>query len=193
MLGADSHNSFLSRLADVATFPSPPQPGYVRTLPGVNISYKREVLGRLGSQDETLFRGEDVDYNWRVQELGYKVYYDPAIRVTHYHRASVRQFLEQYYMYGRAYYQVRCKWSDMYRVYPHSLRQTKDFLKALNFAFGAFYQPLLLTVRLPRVSDWIRGYGVLWLTGVVWRVGIIRQAVTTRRHETQPIGGTSVR
>jgi len=184
VLGADSHSSFLSRLADVATFPSPPQPGYVRTLPGVNISYKREMVERVGPQDEALFRGEDVDYNWRVQKLGYKVYYDPAIKVRHHHRPTLWQFLSQYYMYGRAYYLVRRKWPDMYCVYPHGLRHPKDLLRALNFFFGTFYQPFLFAVRLPRMSDWVPGCVALCLAGVAWRVGMIQQAMTARRSES---------
>jgi len=136
--------SLISRIADLVTFPSWPEPRYVRTLPGVNISYKREVIERIGPQDEALFRGEDVDYNWRVQKLGYKIYYDPAVKVYHYHRPTLRSFLYQHYMYGRAYYLVRRKWPEMYCVYPHSLRGWKDFLKALNFFAAVFYEPALI-------------------------------------------------
>ncbi|MEI2608556.1 MAG: glycosyltransferase family 2 protein [Candidatus Promineifilaceae bacterium] len=84
-------DSLVGKVADAITFPSWSAPQYVRTLPGVNISYKREVIEKIGLQDETLFRGEDVDYNWRVQQLGYKVYFDPAIKVWHYHRTHLKR------------------------------------------------------------------------------------------------------
>jgi glycosyltransferase involved in cell wall biosynthesis len=71
VIGADSDKSLLSRIADVVTFSTPPQPGYVSTIAGVNVSYKRSVLMEVGLQDETLFRGEDVDFNWRIKKLGY--------------------------------------------------------------------------------------------------------------------------
>ena len=181
VLGADSYNDFLSRLSDVAIFPSPPQPDYVRTLPGVNISYKREVVEQLGPQDETLFRGEDVDYNWRVQKLGYKVYYDPSIKVVHHHRPNLRQFLCQHYMYGRAYYLVRSKWPEMYCVYPHGLRQLKDLLKTLHFFMSIFYQPVLFALRLPSWSDCIAAIPILVINQVVWKSGMIYQKWLSRR------------
>jgi GT2 family glycosyltransferase/GNAT superfamily N-acetyltransferase len=180
VIGADSEHSLLSRLADVATFPSPPQPAYVRTLPGVNISYKRDAIEQIGPQDETLFRGEDVDYNWRVQKLGYKVYYDPAIKVLHHHRPTLRQFLDQYYMYGRAYYLVRRKWPEMYCVYPHQRRRPKDLLRALNFVAGAIYEPLLVAVRLKRWSDQVVAYPLLLMGTLAWRTGIIKQFLVCR-------------
>ena len=179
VIGASSQKSFFSRLADVATFPSPSEPAYVRTLPGVNISYKRAVLDQVGMQDEMLFRGEDVDYNWRVRQLGYHIYYDPGVIVKHHHRPTIKQFFYQYYMYGRAYYLVRSKWPEMYCVFPHRFRKPKDFLKMINFFFGVFYQSFIFASRLRSIWEWVPGYSVLWLAGVVWRIGIIYQAIIT--------------
>ena len=109
VIGAQSEKSFVSRLADVVTFVSPLNSMYVRTLPGVNVAYRKTVLEQLGKQDESLFRGEDVDFNWRVKQLGFEVFYDPMIKVCHHHRPSLVQFMRQHYMYGRAYYLVREK------------------------------------------------------------------------------------
>ena len=147
----------------------------MRTLPGVNVSYKRAVVEGVGPQDETLFRGEDVDYNWRVKRLGFEIYYDPSVRVLHHHRPSLRAFLNQHYMYGRAYYLVRHKWPDMYCVYPHALRQPKDVLKALNFVAALFYEPLQYAARLERFSDRIAAYPILLANQLAWRGGMFRQ------------------
>ena len=97
----------------------------------------------MNHQGQALFRGEDVDYNWRVQKLGYKIYFDPDIRVYHHHRPTFQGLFHQQYMYGRAYYLVRRKWLDMYCVYPHSFRRPRDILKAVNVIAALFYQPLL--------------------------------------------------
>src|SRR6266849_6215901 len=51
IVGAEA-DSFISRLADQVTFISYPSARHVRTLPGVNISYKRNVMERIGPQDE---------------------------------------------------------------------------------------------------------------------------------------------
>lgn len=175
VIGAET-DSLVSRIADQVTFPNFPSTRAVCTLPGVNVSYKRQVVEQLGQQDETLFRGEDVDYNWRVLQLGYKVYFDPAIKVYHYHRATLRGFLNQHYMYGRAYYRVRHKWREMYCIYPHGIRSARDFLKAMNFFLGIAYEPLPRAAQLVRWRDRVAAYPLLGLNEVIWRAGMIRQA-----------------
>jgi GT2 family glycosyltransferase len=168
--------SLVGKVADAITFPSWNAAREVRTLPGVNISYKRRVLERIGLQDETLFRGEDVDYNWRVLQLGYKVYFDPAIKVYHSHRPTVKGFLNQHYMYGRAYLLVRRKWPSMYCIYPHSLGRVKDVLKAGHFVAGLLYQPLLSCRKLATLRDRLAGLPLIFLAGLVWRGGMVTQA-----------------
>ena len=172
--GAD-HQSRLSRIADQVTFPVLPSARAVRTLPGVNVAYKRAALDRVGPQDECLFRGEDTDFNWRVQQLGFSVYFDPAIRVHHWHRSSARGFWQQHYMYGRAYYRVRRKWPDMYCVYPHGLRRPKDLLKAVYFFAAVFIEPLVAIRRLSRLTDRLLAYPLLLVNQLVWRFGMIRE------------------
>lgn len=179
VLGADSDKSLLSRIADVATFSSPPQPGYVRTIAGVNVSYKRSVLLSVGPQDETLFRGEDVDFNWRIKKIGYEIYYDPAIKVLHYHRPNLKQFIYQFYMYGRAYYLVRRKWPEMYCVYPHQIRSIRDVLRAINFVLRIFYQPVFHAMKIRTWYLMPGVYGVMFLSGVAWVYGILSQKINS--------------
>ncbi len=174
VLGTNA-DSLVGKVADLITFPVWMQAQPVRTLPGVNVSYKRTVLDLLGPQDETLFRGEDVDYNWRVLQLGYTVYFDPAIKVYHHHRPTRKAFLRQHYMYGRAYYLVRRKWPDMYCVYPHGIRRPKDVLKALNVVAGMLYQPLLSARRLSNWRDRLRALPLLFLSGLAWKGGMFVQ------------------
>jgi len=173
-------DSLIGRISDLITFPSWPEPRYMRTLPGVNVSYKREVVERLGPQDETLFRGEDVDYNWRVQQLGYKIYFDPAVKVYHHHRPALRAFLRQHYMYGRAYYLVRRKWPEMYCVYPHGIRRLKDVLKGLNFFAAVLYEPALIAAHIGRWSDRLLTYPILVANELAWKGGMVRQWMLER-------------
>jgi GT2 family glycosyltransferase len=197
VLGVNAE-TIISRVSDLITFPSWPEGRYIRTLPGVNISYKREAVDRVGPQDETLFRGEDVDYNWRVKQLGYEVYFDPAVRVYHHHRPTWRGLLRQHYMYGRAYYLVRRKWPDMYCVYPHQVRGARDILKAANTVAGVVYQPVLASMQLPSLGMRLGALPLLFLAGISWKGGMMAQAAaglalnngkrrlaTTRNMETQ--------
>jgi GT2 family glycosyltransferase len=172
-------DSLVGKIADLTTFPSWSVARVVRTIPGVNVSYKRQAVERVGKQDETLFRGEDVDYNWRVSQLGYTIYFDPSIKVYHHHRPTLRAFLYQHYMYGRAYFLVRRKWPEMYCVYPHSLRRPRNCLKAVNFLAAIFYEPLRDIAHLPGLADKLWAYPILLANQAVWRGGMIREKLLT--------------
>jgi GT2 family glycosyltransferase len=174
-------DALVGKVADLVTFPSWPDARYVRNLPGVNISYKAHVLLQVGEQDETLARGEDVDFNWRVLKLGYKILFDPEIRVYHYHRATVRGLLRQFYMYGRFYYAVRRKWPEMYAMYPRGFRSGKDALKFVNFLAEAAYGPWLQVIRIREWPVRLAALPLLTMTGIAWRAGIIQQMVNRLR------------
>jgi GT2 family glycosyltransferase len=182
-------DSLIGRLADLVTFPSWREPRYVRTLPGVNISYKREVVEQIGPQDEALFRGEDVDYNWRAKKLGYEIYYDPAIKVYHYHRSTLRGFLNQHYMYGRAYYLVRHKWPEMYCVYPHGIRRLKDVLKGLNFFAAMFYEPAVIAAHMERWGDCLLTYPILVASELAWKGGMVQQFLICNLRRVDEVTG----
>jgi GT2 family glycosyltransferase len=174
VLGTNTE-SLVGKVADIITFPSWTEPRYVRTLPGVNISYKRSVIQGIGYQDETLFRGEDVDFNWRVKQAGYEVYFDPSIKVYHHHRPAFRGLIQQQYMYGRAYYLVRRKWPGMYSVYPHQLRTMKDMLKLINFFASVLYQPFLSVAALPNLLERLLALPLLMGVGIAWKGGMLLQ------------------
>jgi GT2 family glycosyltransferase len=180
IIGAASADNFISRLSDMVTFPTPKAAAYVRTLAGVNVSYKREALDKVGPQDEALFRSEDVDFNWRISLLGYRIYYHPDVKVIHHHRPTLQKFMNQHYMYGRGYYMVRHKWPEMYCVYPHHFRRVKDYLKAVNFVAATFYEPLRYALKMPRLADKLRAYPVLWANQALWRGGMMVQKWRSR-------------
>lgn len=185
VLGTNTE-SLIGQVSDLITFPTWSEPRYVRTLPGVNISYKRKVVAQIGLQDEVLFRGEDVDYNWRLQKFGYQVYFDPSIKVYHHHRPTLRGLLDQHFMYGRAYYLVRSKWPEMYCVYPHSLQRPRDALKAVNFIAAIFYEPFRALARMDRSSARMFSYPILLANQVAWRGGMLREALRVKSSRTYP-------
>jgi glycosyltransferase involved in cell wall biosynthesis len=126
-----SQGKFLSKIADIATFPNHNTTRRVRSVAGVNSSYKKEVIESVGEYDETLFRGEDVDFNWRAIQKGWDVLFCPKIKVKHLHRPSWKSLFQQHFMYGRAHYLVRKKWPEMYSHYPLKISSFKTLLKWL--------------------------------------------------------------
>ncbi|MBC8076223.1 MAG: glycosyltransferase, partial [Chloroflexales bacterium] len=174
VLGSNTH-TLVGRVSDAVTFPAWPTARPVRTLPGVNVAYRAAVVRAVGAFDERLFRGEDVDYNWRVAQLGHSLIFDPTIRVRHEHRATWRGLLRQHWMYGRAYRLVRRKWPAMYCVYPHGLLRARDGLKAGYFVAGALIEPLRSLRRLPPGRDRLLAYAPMVANQLVWRAGMLFQ------------------
>jgi len=181
--GINSQRSFVSRLVDLVYWPTSSEPAYVRTLPTVNISYKREALERVGLFDETLLCGEDVDYNWRLQRLGYRVFYNPEIQVKHHNLTSLKALCLRQYRVGRYYYIVRSKWPGMYCVYPHRLHEFRDYLKAVNFCVSTFYRPFRICMRLSEWTERLGAVPVLLAHQIAWKIGIISQALATTKRK----------
>ncbi len=92
---------------------SPQRAGDVDTIPFG--CYRKTVWERLGGYDESLLANEDYEFHWRVRAAGGRVYFDPAIRVAYYARATLGELARQYFRYG---------WwkAQMLRRHPRSLR-----------------------------------------------------------------------
>ena len=124
-----SRIKIIEQIADLITFPYYSNEVYVRSVAGVNCSYKKEVIKQVGKYDEDLFRGEDVDYNWRVLLNGWKVLATPEIKVYHINRPNWMGIFYQQFMYGRAHYLVSKKWPKMYSYYPRKINSIRSLLK----------------------------------------------------------------
>lgn len=62
--------------------------------------YQRAALDRAGLFDPTMNFGEDDELNWRLREMGYRVYLDTAIRFHYVTRSTARGLFRQYHNYG---------------------------------------------------------------------------------------------
>jgi len=166
---------FLSQIADAATFPHHNTVCEVRNVPGVNSSYKKEAIEQIGKYDTTLFRGEDVDYNWRAIKNGWKVIYLPDIKVLHVHRPTWRGLFFQHFMYGRANFLVRSKWPDMYSPYPLKLNSTYSILKWI--ASWIWFPWIDAYHKAKNMKNEINGFDclVLGLVNIGNRIGIAIQ------------------
>jgi glycosyltransferase involved in cell wall biosynthesis len=170
-----SGQRLIDKVADLVIFPFGDRTGYVQTVSGANASYKREAIKECGDYDEALFRGEDVDYNWRILKSGRKIYYDPALIVYHHHRSNWRGLLKQLFAYGRAYYLIRGKWQDMYSVYPHNPWTLRGLLKLVYFFAGVIFEPLLLLRKVKAVPDKCAALPFLILCHLAWKCGIVTE------------------
>jgi len=72
-------------------------------LPGCNISVRREAFEAIGGFDPA-FRtaGDDVDFCWRLNDVGLAMGFVPGAFVWHWRRPSIRAFFRQQTGYGKA-------------------------------------------------------------------------------------------
>ena len=169
------HGRFLSNIADISTFPHHKNTSVVRHIPGVNVSYKKEVINQIGKFDEKLLRGEDVDFNWRIYKRGWKLLSVPNVLVEHLHRSTWKSLFYQHYMYGRSHYLVRKKWPEMYSIYPIKIDSVSSMLKWLA---SWFWFPFIDAYHKScRMKGVINGFEFMtfYLVNLSNRVGIFVQ------------------
>jgi glycosyltransferase involved in cell wall biosynthesis/GT2 family glycosyltransferase len=153
----------------------------VRTVAGVNMSYKRVVMEQVGPFDESLPSGMDVDYNWRVARAGYPILYDPSITLTHHNRTSLRGVLRQQFWYGRGFLRTRRKWPDLPSRTPRGLWGWRNWVKMGLFVLDPLYQPLLFARRAATWRDRLAFAALAFAADIVWKAGFLDELVRMER------------
>lgn len=104
-------------------------------MPGCNMGMRREVFDAAGGFDASLDRGqEDVDFGWRITELGFTIAHSRQAGLDYYQRSGLRNFLRQQYRYGRAHVALYQKHRDepiTTASWKTSLRWFLEWLKLL--------------------------------------------------------------
>jgi GT2 family glycosyltransferase len=74
------------------TFANPDELIEVDSVVGAFMMVRRGAIAQAGLLDETYFMyGEDLDWAFQIKAHGWKIYYNPAVTVTHVKRASSRR------------------------------------------------------------------------------------------------------
>ena len=86
-------------------------------VPGCNMAFYTWAA-RLANGFDPQFRkaGDDVDFIWRLQHLGYTIGFAPAAQVWHYRRNSVAAYLKQQQGYGEAEALLKYKHPDHFNA-----------------------------------------------------------------------------
>jgi len=83
----------------------PPEQGgentYLREAPTLNLAFRREVFDAVGGFDESFAYGSDVDFTWRVNDMGYRIRCVPDAIIQHDYGTPQRQ-RRRSYAYGKA-------------------------------------------------------------------------------------------
>jgi GT2 family glycosyltransferase len=96
-------------------------PGTRQHLSTSNLVFLRKVVERVGRFDETLAMCEDRDFTTRAAEAGFRLYFEPRARVTHYAGVdSVAGYLRRmrHYGFGTSQFFVRRPAESLARFFP---------------------------------------------------------------------------
>jgi hypothetical protein len=64
-------------------------------------SFRKDALQSVGGYDETLYRAQDWELNYRLRQRGETVWFTPELRVTYRPRSTLRALAEQFYETGK--------------------------------------------------------------------------------------------
>lgn len=64
-------------------------------------SFRKDALEAIGGYDETLYRAQDWELNYRLRERGETVWFTPRMQVTYRPRSTLRALARQFYETGK--------------------------------------------------------------------------------------------
>lgn len=79
----------------------------------MNTAYRKELFKKVGLLDEELVTGEDMDLTSRAFKTRYNFIFDKEAVVYHYHRSTLKQYLKQFFDYGKGSYRLFRKKRDI--------------------------------------------------------------------------------
>jgi glycosyltransferase involved in cell wall biosynthesis len=129
----------------------PEQPGevaYLRESPTLNFAFRRAAFDAVTGFDETFQYGSDVDFSWRLNDIGYRIRCVPDAIIQHDYGTPRRQ-RRRSYVYGKArvrlYRKHRARRSQMLRNDPMMIVYPL-FLLGLPLTLVFPLYPLLLLI-----------------------------------------------
>ena len=86
-------------------------------VPGCNMAFYKWAFEAVNGFDaQYRAAGDDVDFIWRLQHLGYSIGFSPAAQVWHYRRNTVKAYLKQQKGYGIAEALLKYKHPDHFNT-----------------------------------------------------------------------------
>ncbi|MDD5700801.1 MAG: glycosyltransferase family 2 protein, partial [Dehalococcoidales bacterium] len=101
-----------------------------------NSMYKKSVIDEVGGFDETLWPGEDVDLDHRINSKGYSIIYNPKSLVTHHRPKNLKDFFNMMKRYG---------WCQAFLLRKHGFFRAPQYVPFLEILFLAGWLWLLVT------------------------------------------------
>lgn len=84
--------------------------------PTANAAFRRDALRAAGGFDPRCATGEDIDLCIRVARADYELWFEPAARVTHFHRYTLLGLARQWFHYGYGHAYLFRKYGPRWRL-----------------------------------------------------------------------------
>ena len=149
---------------------------YIKDCGAATLAFRREVFDTVGGFDEHFAYGSDIDFSWRITDVGYRIR-GVADAITRHDAGTLRRQLRRSYMYGKARVRLYRKHRARLR---HVLREDITVVAYPVFLLGLpltlispFYPALLLIPAWRNRSDGAVGV----LKNLTFGAGVLAELV----------------
>jgi len=109
------------------------------TYPFCNIVHWKHVFEKVGFIRDTEL-SEDIDFNYRCVKKGFKIVYNPKMKVYHNHTQNTKEFIKQSILYGKCRFQLKKRYPELIQNQQSSI---KNFIR-LGFGGLGYIKEMLM-------------------------------------------------
>ena len=157
------------------------RPGPRRYLPTLNLAIRREVVTEVGLMDESLPRGQDVEWGIRMALAGYQLTFEPSAAITHYPARTDPKTVWRFWVRsGRNMSRVRLRYADYYKT--PAILANPTWVRLLSPLVAA-YTTAGIFLCSPQLWRYIHTFPAIYATKIAWCLGAAQRAEGMTRQE----------
>ncbi len=138
-------------------------------LPTLNLAVQCDVIERVGLMDESLPRGQDIDWTIRMALAGYRLFFEPRAVIAHHPRRADLSTVWRYWVRsGRFNARNRLRYASYYGT-PRLLAH--PFWVRLLSPLVATYVTARIFARTPRLLRHAHTAPAIYITKIAWCLG----------------------
>jgi cellulose synthase/poly-beta-1,6-N-acetylglucosamine synthase-like glycosyltransferase len=158
----------------------------IRHNPTCNMMYRKAAFEKIGNFKKDLWPCEDLEFDCRLIQSGYKLIFNPSAIVYHYRPKNLKRFGQMHFRYGRAHTKLVLKYGFMEKI--HYIPPVLLFLLVLEIFLLLYNLPvavitLCCLMSVPPLYFLLKGTslfksfkycGMLLITVITWIAGFVR-------------------
>lgn len=153
------------------------RPGPRRYFPTLNLAIRREVIDKVGLMDESLPRGQDIEWGVRMALAGYRLYFEPSAAIMHCPaRTDPNSVWDYWVRSGRNTSRVRLRYREYYRT--PSILASPLWVKILSPLVAAYITAGIF-LGSPQLWRHMHTVPAVYATKIAWCLGAAQQAKET--------------